>query len=100
MTIVMKIDLVDPHPHGLALKLNKTANYRQIALTTKLSRWLAASFAARDMLMIANATIAIITLLLSILFMRDTTTYVALKQTEQHDTNSAPRLHQTFNNAT
>src|SRR2546423_1303457 len=50
MTVVMKIDLAGPRRRGLALGLNEAAGYGGGALTAGLSGWLAARFAARDVL--------------------------------------------------
>src|SRR3982750_323686 len=66
MTVVMKIDLVGPRRRGLALGLNEAAGYGGVALTAGLSGLLAAEFAARDVLVLAGAIIAVTALLLSI----------------------------------
>lgn len=84
MTVVMKIDLVGPRRRGLALGLNESAGYGGVALAAGLSGWLAASFAARDVLVIAGAAIAVIAFLLSVLFVRDTAAHVALEQARDH----------------
>ena len=55
MTVVMKIDLVGPERRGLALGLNEAAGYGGVALAAGLSGWLAAEFAARDVLVVAGA---------------------------------------------
>jgi MFS family permease len=91
MTVVMKIDLVGPRRRGLALGLNESAGYGGVALAAGLSGWLAASFAARDVLVLAAATIAVVGFLLSVLFVRDTAAHVALEQADQHpDADGAP----------
>ena len=84
MTVVMKIDLVGPKRRGLALGLNESAGYGGVALAAGLSGWLAAEYAARDVLVIAGAAIAVIALLMSVLFVRDTAAHVALEQTRDH----------------
>jgi MFS family permease len=84
MTVVMKIDLVGPRRRGLALGLNESAGYGGVALAAGLSGWLAASFAARDVLVVAGAVIAVIAFLLSVLFVRDTAAHVALEQASDH----------------
>jgi len=84
MTVVMKIDLVGPRRRGLALGLNESAGYGGVALAAGLSGWLAASFASRDVLVVAGAAIAIIAFLLSVLFVRDTGAHVALEQARDH----------------
>jgi MFS family permease len=102
MTVVMKIDLVGPKRRGLALGLNESAGYGGVAVAAGLSGWLAASFAARDVLVVAGATIAIIALLLSVLFVRDTAAHVALEQAQDHagQDGEPPQLRQAFGQAT
>src|SRR5680860_356144 len=80
MTVVMKIDLVGPRRRGLALGLNEAAGYGGVVLAAGLSGWLAASFAARDVLVVAGLAVALAGLLLSALFVRDTRAHVALEQ--------------------
>jgi MFS family permease len=94
MTVVMKIDLVGPRRRGLALGLNESAGYGGVALAAGLSGWLAASFAARDVLVVAGAAIAVVAFALSLLFVRDTAGHVALEQ-GSHDA-PAPPLREAF----
>jgi MFS family permease len=82
MTVVMKIDLVGPKRRGLALGLNESAGYGGLALAAAVSGLLAASFAARDVLVVAGAVIAVTALLLSVLFVRDTAAQVELEQSQ------------------
>src|SRR5918997_5355148 len=78
MTVVMKIDLVGPKRRGLALGLNESAGYGGVAVAAAISGWLAADFAARDVLVIVGAVIALAGFVLSVLFVRDTAAHVAL----------------------
>jgi MFS family permease len=94
MTVVMKIDLVGPRRRGLALGLNESAGYGGVALAAGLSGWLAGSFAARDVLVVAGAGIAVVAFLLSLAFVRDTAGHVALEQGS--DATPAPRLGRAF----
>jgi MFS family permease len=98
MTVVMKIDLAGPRRRGLALGLNEAAGYGGVALAAGLSGWLAASFAARDVLVVAGAAIAATGFLLSLLFVRDTAQHVALEQAAHHQSSdaAAPRLGAAF----
>lgn len=98
MTVVMKIDLVGPERRGLALGLNESAGYGGVALAAGLSGWLAAEYAARDVLVIAGAAIAVIALLMSVLFVRDTAAHVALEQARDHAQadDHAPGLREAF----
>jgi predicted MFS family arabinose efflux permease len=63
MTVVMKIDLVGPKRRGLALGLNESAGYGGVAVAAAATGWLAADFAARDVLAVAGAAVALIALL-------------------------------------
>jgi MFS family permease len=98
MTVVMKIDLVGPRRRGLALGLNEAAGYGGVALAAGLSGWLAADFAARDVLVVAGAAIALAAFVLSVLFVRDTAGHVALEQADHHPgaAGSPPRLREAF----
>jgi MFS family permease len=101
MTVVMKIDLVGPKRRGLALGLNEAAGYGGVAVAAAMTGWLASEYAARDVLVVAGALIALIALALSVLFVRDTATHVALEQ-QRHgdDTRTAPTLREAFQQAT
>jgi len=98
MTVVMKIDLVGPRRRGLALGLNEAAGYGGVALAAGLSGWLAAEYAARDVLVVAAAVIAVVALLLSVVFVRDTAAHVALEQAGERPGADAtpPRLREAF----
>ncbi len=96
MTVVMKIDLVGPRRRGLALGLNEAAGYGGVALTAGLTGWLAAEFAARDVLVVVGAVIAISGFLISVLFVRDTAAHVALEQARHHDDEPPPTLREAF----
>ena len=80
MTVVMKIDLVGPRRRGLALGLNEAAGYGGVAIAAAASGWLASDLAARDVLVVAGAVIAVGALVASALFVRDTAAHVALEQ--------------------
>ncbi|MGH2951453.1 MAG: MFS transporter, partial [Solirubrobacterales bacterium] len=64
MTVVMKIDLVGPKRRGFALGLNEAAGYGGVAVAAALTGWLAAEFAARDVLVAGGAAIAVVALVL------------------------------------
>jgi MFS family permease len=98
MTVVMKIDLVGPRRRGLALGLNEAAGYGGVALAAGLSGWLATQFAARDVVVVAGAAIAVVALLISVVFVRDTADHVALEQGRDHAAADAapPRLREAF----
>lgn len=89
MTVVMKIDLVGPKRRGLALGLNEAAGYGGVALAAALSGWLASQYAARDVLVVAGAAIAVVALAVTVVFVRDTAAHVALEQSRQPGANHA-----------
>ena len=80
MTVVMKIDLVGSKRRGFALGLNEAAGYGGVAAAAALSGWLAADFAPRDVIVAAGGAIALIALLLSAAFVRDTADHLELEQ--------------------
>lgn len=102
MTVVMKIDLVGPKRRGFALGLNEAAGYGGVALAAAASGWLASEFAARDVLVVAAATIAVVALVVCIFFVRDTAAHVALEQST-HASGSAvvaPPMREAFQQTT
>ncbi len=90
MTVVMKIDLVGPTRRGFALGLNEAAGYGGVALAAGVSGWLAADLAARDVLVVGAAAVAVAGLALAALFVRDTGAHVEL---EQHKSSHASGEH-------
>jgi MFS family permease len=95
MTVVMKIDLVGPRRRGFALGLNEAAGYGGVALAAGLTGWLAADYAARDVLVVFSAVIALTAFLISLLFVRDTAAHVALEQAS-HEPEPPPSLREAF----
>jgi MFS family permease len=101
MTVVMKIDLVGPKRRGLALGLNESAGYGGVAVAAIVSGWLASEYAARDVLVVGGAAVAVVALLLSVLFVRDTAEHVALEQAgHERAEESAPPLRRAFADGT
>jgi MFS family permease len=101
MTVVMKIDLVGPKRRGFALGLNEAAGYGGVALAAVVSGWLASEYAARDVLVVGGAVVALVALLLSVLFVRDTDEHVALEQASAaHPEDGPPPLRRAFAQAT
>jgi MFS family permease len=100
MTVVMKIDLVGPRRRGFALGLNEAAGYGGLALAAGLTGWLAAEFAARDVLVAFSAVIALAAFVISVLFVRDTAAHVALEQAAHSGDEVPPQLREAFARAT
>jgi MFS family permease len=98
MTVVMKIDLVGPKRRGLALGINESAGYGGVAVAAGVAGWLASDLAARDVLVVAGAAIAIVGFVFSVLFVRDTAAHVALEQARDHagDDDGEPPLAEAF----
>jgi MFS family permease len=99
MTVVMKIDLVGPRRRGFALGLNEAAGYGGLAVSAGLTGLVAGEFAARDVLVVAGAVIAVIALAVSVLFVRDTAAHVALEQADDQRSGAPPRLRTAFADA-
>jgi MFS family permease len=100
MTVVMKIDLVGPERRGLALGINESAGYGGVAVAAAVSGWLAADLVARDVLVVGAAAIALLALLVTVIFVRDTAAHVALEQARDHDARApAPRMRDAFRDA-
>jgi MFS family permease len=102
MTVLMKIDLVGPKRRGLALGLNESAGYGGVAIAAMLSGWLASEYAARDVLVIGGAVVAVVALLICVLFVRDTAEHVAHEQASDRprERAAAPPLREAFVDAT
>ncbi len=88
MTVVMKIDLVGPKRRGLAMGLNEFAGYGAVALAAWGCAALASSHGIRFAPFALGVVFAIFGLVLSILFVRDTTEFVHLESREV--SNGAP----------
>lgn len=102
MTVVMKIDLVGPQRRGFALGLNEAAGYGGVALAAAAAGLLAAEFAPRDVLVVGGALVAGTAFLVSLFFVRDTASHVALEQATHHSGADAraPRMREAFPQAT
>jgi MFS family permease len=92
MTVVMKIDLVGPARRGLALGLNEASGYGGVALAAAATGWLAADLIARDVLVVGGAAIALLALVITVIFVRDTAAHVTLEQARDHDETEQPPL--------
>lgn len=71
-TVIMKIDLVGPRQRGLAMGLNECAGYLAFAAATWFSGYLAATTALRPQPFIPGLIFALLGLLLSVFFVRET----------------------------
>ncbi len=76
-TVVMKMDLVGDKDRGLAMGLNEFAGYLAVAAMAFITGYLANSYGPRPVPFEAGIAIAVIGLLLSVLWVRDTRHHVA-----------------------
>jgi MFS family permease len=82
-TVIMKIDLVGPRRRGLATGLNEFAGYVAVALAAVASGGVAAALGLRAGPAYLGLAIAATGLLLSLVFVRETSAHVALEEARQ-----------------
>jgi MFS family permease len=74
-TVIMKIDLVGPRQRGLAMGLNEFAGYLAVSLSALATGYLAAAYGLRPVPFYPGVAFALLGLLLSIFFVRETHSY-------------------------
>ncbi len=74
-TVIMKIDLVGPRRRGLAMGFNEAAGYLAVSFSAFLTGYLAASYGLRPVPFLPGIAFAILGLLLSVIFVRETLPY-------------------------
>jgi MFS family permease len=79
-TVIMKIDLVGPQRRGLAMGLNEFAGYLAVALAALASGVVASSYGLRAGPAYLGLGIALAGLMLSALFVRETSHHAALEE--------------------
>jgi MFS family permease len=72
MTVIMKVDLVGPKRRGLALGLNEFAGYMSVGVMSWVTGYIASQYALRPQPFYLGIAIAILGLLLSVFFARET----------------------------
>ncbi len=90
-TVIMKIDLVGNKNRGLAMGINEFAGYIAVGLAALLSSNLAASYGYRYFPFMPGIFFAVIGLLLSVFFIKDTSHFV-LHETQITTNKLLPRL--------
>jgi MFS family permease len=70
-TVIMKIDLVGPTRRGLAMGINEAAGYGAVSLAAITAGYLAATYALRPQPFLLGVVFALVGLLLSIFFVRE-----------------------------
>ena len=78
-TVIMKIDLVGPTRRGLAMGLNEFAGYLALALTALATGYLAAAHGLRPVPFLLGIAFAVLGLGITVLFVRETSPFVALE---------------------
>ena len=76
-TVVMKIDLVGDKDRGLAMGINEAAGYLAVGLVAFLTGWIAATYGLRPYPFYLGIFFAVMGLLLSLFFIKDTAHHVA-----------------------
>jgi len=79
-TVIMKIDLVGPRRRGLAMGLNEFAGYLAVACAALVSGVVASSYGLRVGPAYLGFGIALAGLILSVLFVRETSHHAALEE--------------------
>ena len=91
-TVVMKIDLVGEKNRGFAMGLNEFAGYIALAAIAFLTGWVAHEYGLRPYPFYIGIALAVLGLIMSVLFVRDTHKHVLLEST----TSTIPKLQSVF----
>ena len=83
MTVIMKIDLVGPRRRGIAMGLNESAGYLAVALAALASGYAAARWGLRAGPAYLGMTISAAGLLLTALWVRDTSGHARVEEAAQ-----------------
>lgn len=78
-TVIMKIDLVGPKRRGLAMGLNEFAGYLAVSLSALATGYLAAVYGLRPLPFLPGLAFALLGLLLSVFFVRETRPFSQLE---------------------
>jgi MFS family permease len=78
-TVVMKIDLVGEKDRGFAMGLNEFAGYLALAAVAFFTGWIANNYGLRPYPFYVGIAMAVVGLLLSLLFVKDTRNHVLLE---------------------
>lgn len=92
LTVIMKIDLVGPRQRGLAMGLNEFAGYVAVAVAAFASSVAATHYGLRAGPAYLGVAVAALGLILSSLFVRDTSAHARLEQSTHGDGADKERL--------
>jgi len=82
-TVVMKIDLVGPKQRGLAMGLNESAGYVAVSLAAFASSYIAAAYSIRPYPFYLGLLFAVLGLLFTVVFVRETKAFAALEARQE-----------------
>jgi MFS family permease len=100
MTVNMKIDLAGPRQRGLALGLNEAAGYLAVAGTAFATGIIADAYGLRPEPFYLGVVIVAIGLALSVLFIKDTTPFIAMEAGTSGSAAEETSLRRAFTEAT
>jgi MFS family permease len=95
-TVIMKIDLVGPTRRGFAMGLNEAAGYGAVSLAALASGYLAATYALRPQPFYLGVVFAVAGLLVSVLFVRETSGHARHESTVLEKTTGSDDQPKTF----
>lgn len=98
-TVIMKIDLVGPKQRGLAMGLNEFAGYLAVSLSALATGYLAVSYGLRPAPFVPGLAFALLGLLLSFFFVRETKPYAQLEARSEPDASNSQSASQNPNSA-
>jgi MFS family permease len=78
-TVIMKIDLVGPERRGFAMGLNEASGYLAVSAAAFVSGYLAGSLGLRETMLWMGESIAVLGLLLSVIFVRESLHHVRVE---------------------
>jgi MFS family permease len=91
MTVIMKVDLVGPRRRGLALGLNEFAGYLSVGVMSWVTGYVAAEYALRPQPFYLGIGVAVLGLVVSAVFVRETLGHVHLEAGTAQAAPQSPR---------
>ncbi|MDA1029200.1 MAG: MFS transporter [Bacteroidetes bacterium] len=98
-TVVMKIDLVGPKRRGFAMGLNESAGYVAVSIAALASGYIAAAYSIRPYPFILGLVFAVLGLILTLLFVRETKAFASLEAQELGESEVSMKDGRSFQNS-
>lgn len=95
-TVIMKIDLVGPHKRGFAMGLNEAAGYLAVSAAALAAGYAAATWSLRPEPFYLGVVFAVLGLLVSLLFVRETQPFARMEAMQRAQTTAAPAEQPSF----